>query len=64
MFDTKDVAKGLIGLVCAHRGKTVNTDGITDQKEYKEKQYDLLADCLRENLDIGAIYDVMSIKRM
>ena len=61
MFDAGDVAKGLIRLVSEKRGKTVNTDTILDRKVHKEKQYDLLADCLRENLDIGAIYDLMSI---
>ena len=63
LFDEKDIAKGIIELVSGRRGRSVNTDGILDQAQFKEKQYDLLADCLRENLDIDAIYDIMSVKK-
>ena len=63
LFDEKDIAKGIIELVSGRRGRSVNTDGILDQAQFKEKQYDLLADCLRENLDMDKIYDIMSVKK-
>lgn len=34
-------------------------ESLTDYKEYKERQYDSLADMLRKNLDIEAIYRIM-----
>ena len=63
LFDKKDVAGGVIGLVAKHRGKSVDTGCIADQADHKERQYDRLADLLRKNLDINAIYKIMSVNR-
>ncbi|MBP5384552.1 MAG: cobyric acid synthase [Lachnospiraceae bacterium] len=62
-FDRKEILTGFIRAVCAQRGKTIDTGSVQDMRDFKEQQYDLLASELRKHLDIGAIYDMLGIKR-
>jgi adenosylcobyric acid synthase len=52
----------MIELLCSER--QINHDNLTvpSYREYKETQYDLLADAVRENLDMDRIYDVIMRK--
>lgn len=56
VFDQEEVARELI--LCLGKAKGVNLDQIStrDYTKYKETQYDLLADKLREHLDMERIY--------
>ena len=35
----------------------------SDLKKYKESQYDILADCMRNSLDMDKIYKIIGLKR-
>ncbi|MGN0321729.1 MAG: cobyric acid synthase [Oliverpabstia sp.] len=59
VFDKEEVAKAVIAAL--GRKKGINTDEITgvDFQEFKETQYDILADALREHLDMKKIYSIL-----
>ena len=59
VFDKEEVAKAVIAAL--GRKKGINTDEITgvDFQEFKETQYDILADALREHLDMKKIYQIL-----
>ncbi|MCR4738788.1 MAG: cobyric acid synthase [Lachnospiraceae bacterium] len=61
-FDKKDVMSAIVEKVAQSRGKTISTEGVTDYKDHKEKQYDLLAERLRESLNMKRIYEIMGLK--
>jgi adenosylcobyric acid synthase len=58
IFDDVDFREALIGLLCRRSGMSgsIRTFSYTD---HKEKQFDILADLLRENLDIDRIYGLL-----
>ena len=59
VFDREEVAKAVIrGL---GRQKGVDTEHITgvDFQAFKESQYDILADALREHMDMKKIYEIL-----
>ena len=58
LFDTEESAAALVNALLAAKGlepsaKTLNL------REYKERQYDLLADVLEQNLDMGFVYRIL-----
>ena len=59
VFDKEEVAKAVVAAL--GRKKGINTDEITgvDFQEFKETQYDILADALREHLDMKKIYKIL-----
>lgn len=59
VFDSEELVKGMIECLGKKKGITLNEINTVDYKQYKEKQYDLLADCLREALDMEAIYRIL-----
>ena len=42
-----------------HRGLDIVPEHRTSYKDFKEEQYDMLADILRDSLDMEYIYSVM-----
>ena len=59
LFDASGVADALLRALCAYRGKSPDLLNSFDPAVYREKQYDLLAAAVRENLDMEAIYRIM-----
>ena len=59
LFDRKGAAAGMIEAIASAKGKSVNTSDIEDRFDQKEKEYDRLADVLRSNLDMTAIYEMI-----
>lgn len=59
VFDKETVAKAVI--TSLGKAKGIDTSAITgiDFKEFKERQYDILAAELRKHLDIKRIYEIM-----
>ena len=45
--------------IALNRGESESTEGLDDPMAYKETQYDLLADTLREHLDMDKIYGIL-----
>ena len=45
--------------IALNRGESESAEGLDDPMAYKETQYDLLADTLREHLDMDKIYGIL-----
>jgi cobyric acid synthase CobQ len=61
-FDKKEIAVGVVDSIASAGGKEVNTDAVSDYKDFKDSQYDILAKGLRECLDMDYIYKIMGLK--
>ena len=59
IFDTADVAKVIVDYIADKKGIDVNDSAIVSYESFKEKQYDRLADTLREYLDMDAVYGML-----
>lgn len=58
-FDETDIREGIIGILCKKKG-IEKLDSIYDYRAYREKQYDILADELRKNIDMKKIYKILN----
>ena len=59
LFDAEGIAPCIVSATAKERGRDVNLSGMTAQAEYLEKQFDKLADAVRNNVDIDAVYEMM-----
>ncbi|MGN0163288.1 MAG: cobyric acid synthase [Candidatus Ornithomonoglobus sp.] len=59
IFDNEAVVKMIIGALMEHKGLDSSELAAFDIKEYKERQYDILADAVRNSLDMRAVYDII-----
>ncbi|MCR4609587.1 MAG: cobyric acid synthase [Eubacterium sp.] len=61
IFDDSDIAWTLVRTLAERKGLELDetNGGAVSYKDFKEQQYDALADVLRENLDMEYIYSVM-----
>jgi adenosylcobyric acid synthase len=59
IFDKEEVAKTLIGCLAKEKGINMEQIAVMDYRKYKETQYDMLADTLREHLDMKKIYQMI-----
>ncbi|MBR1855321.1 MAG: cobyric acid synthase [Lachnospiraceae bacterium] len=62
VFDGKGVAPTILNVLAKKKGVamgTIETGQMLDYRAYKETQYDLLAETLREHLDMQAIYGML-----
>ena len=64
LFDSKETAQALIGLLAARKGLDLSDIHGMDYAAFKETQYDLLAASLRKHLDLEAVYGLLGIGRM
>lgn len=64
IFDSGDIARRIIDILAERKGVSLGekNDTVSDYKQFKEKQYDILADMIRENMDMEAIYKMMGIR--
>jgi len=58
-FDSAECRDGLIKALCSKKGITMDEIASFDYTAYKERQYDLLADAVRGNLDMELIYRIL-----
>ena len=63
IFDRGEVVSALVNALAARKGIRLENSAPEDYREYKEKQYDLLADTLRTYLNMEEIYGICSVKR-
>lgn len=61
IFDEKAVSRGIIERIAESRGKSVDTGKIRSFAEFKESQYEALADALEKCLDIEHIMAEMGL---
>ena len=59
IFDRAEVADAFILALMQEKGYSVENMHSVDYRAYKERQYDLLADAVRENLDMKQIYEII-----
>ena len=64
IFDKASVAAGIVVALAEKKGIRVETGIFCDYGSFKEKQYDLLADMLRENLNMEEIYGILKEARL
>lgn len=61
IFDRPEAAKGIVSVLMRRKGLDSSQIHAIDPAEYKRQQYDKLADVIRENLDMEAIYQKIGI---
>lgn len=59
VFDKGKTASALVGELARKKGLAITGGDYMDYREYKEKQYDKLADILTEHLDMENIYGLL-----
>ena len=60
IFDTEDTAKAVVKAILEAKGIDAGAVTALDIKSFKEQQYDLLAQTLRESLDMEKIYAILN----
>ena len=63
LFDSGELTQALVKLLCARKGISPSETRPTSMAEYRQAQFDLLADGVRKALDMGAVYRAMGIKK-
>lgn len=58
-FDSEECRRGIVNSLCKKRGISAESIEVFDIKEYKEAQYDILADAVRQSLDMKSIYRIL-----
>ena len=61
IFDSEQVVKQLINSLANKKGMRMDQITLTDYNKYKEIQYDILADTLRQHLDIKKVYEILEM---
>ena len=59
IFETPEIAETILKSLAEKKGVDAGCIGKLSAAEYKEMQYDKLADILRENLDMDKIYEIL-----
>ena len=60
IFDAPGIADTILKAVCEKKGIDFNALETFDVWEYKERQYDLLADAVRSGLDMDYVYRILN----
>jgi len=59
-FDSSEVRERVLGALCEHKGVSLGAgEGTFDLVAYKERNYDLLAESVRNALDMKLIYKIL-----
>ena len=58
-FDKEGAAKAVVTAIAKHKGLDASKIKGVDYQEFKETQYDILADTLRKYMDMDKIYKIM-----
>lgn len=59
IFDAPGVSDEILRAICTQKGLDFAALGTFDLQEYKERQYDLLADAVRGGLDMDLVYRII-----
>lgn len=60
VFDAPDVSSAILKAVCMQKGIDFTSLGTFDIHEYKERQYEMLADAVRNGLDMDFVYRILN----
>lgn len=58
-FDAGEVAFRIASVIAEKKGVSLTQPSGLDLHSYKERQYDILADAVRESLDMEAVYEIL-----
>jgi adenosylcobyric acid synthase len=58
-FDSEACRQGLLASLCRHKGIPLPDAPSLNYAQYKEQQYNLLADSVRQNMDMALIYHIL-----
>ena len=61
LFDRAEIMTSLMEAACRAKNKEADIKGAVDYAAFKEQQYDLLAQTLRESLDMDYLYSIMGL---
>ena len=64
IFDKSGIASMFIKALAKNKGIAINSENCLDYKDFKEKQYDKLADILREYIHMEEIYGMLREARL
>ena len=59
LFDSGELVNRLAGYLAARKGITVSDAPVETRAAYRDRQYDLLADAVRQSLDMPRVYEIM-----
>ena len=59
IFDAPDVAKSIVMSLFREKGLDYQQIKAFNIEEYKQKQYDILADAIRSSMDMNKIYEII-----
>ncbi len=59
IFDRAEIAETIVRALADKKGLSLQTVAIDDHRDFKEKEYDRLADILRASMDMDMIYDML-----
>ena len=59
IFDQKVIASAIVDALAKKKNVSIDKNAIMDYSSYKEKEYDRMADILREHLNMGEIYAML-----
>ena len=60
VFDAPGVSDGILKALCAKKGLDFSALGTFDLQEYKERQYNILAEAVRGGLDMELVYRIIN----
>ena len=60
IFDAPGIADAILGALCRRKGLSPDILTSFDPAAYKERQYDLLAQAVRENLEMDLVYRILN----
>jgi adenosylcobyric acid synthase len=63
IFDNLEFTTALVNNLRRRKGLDSLNGPAATFKEYKDSQYDLLAQMLRENLDMGKVYEILGVRK-
>ena len=56
LFDSGELTGALVRMLCARKGISLTQTQLMSMADYRQQQFDLLADGVRQALDMGAVY--------
>lgn len=60
IFDAPGISDAILKAICGKKGVDFDALGTFDLRDYKERQYDILADAVRQGLDMELVYKVLN----
>lgn len=59
LFDSAECNAALVASLLMRKGLDKSAIGSVDMQAYRERQYDILAECIRENMDMDLVYRIL-----